>query len=47
VLGRVTKLLELQLALAPKPEFFVAELHWTVTAEAGTVVHPLKVAEFE
>jgi hypothetical protein len=46
VLGRVTKLLEPQLALAKRPEFFVAELHWTLTAEAGTVVQPVKVAEF-
>jgi hypothetical protein len=46
VLGRVTKLLELQLALEKKPELAVAELHWTLTAEAGTVLQPVKVAEF-
>jgi hypothetical protein len=46
VLGRVTKLLELQVALEKRPELLVAEVHWTLTAEAGTVVQPLKVAEF-
>jgi hypothetical protein len=45
VVGRVTKLLELQLALEKKPELAVAELHCTLTAEAGTVVQPLKVVE--
>jgi hypothetical protein len=46
VLGRVTKLLELQLALERKPELVVAELHCTLTAEAGTVVQPVKLEEF-
>jgi hypothetical protein len=44
-LGKFIKLVALQPALACPPPSTVADTHFTLTAEAGTAVHPSKLGD--